>query len=280
MLPAIRTPAVGGAPSGSDAGLGALWTHRRLLWAFVMHDLKDRYLGSSIGFFWTVVTPLLELVTYTFVFHVLIGVSFHPTGDLAHYALFLFSGMITWLALQDAATRSTGALRENAHLIKKVNFPTVILPAHVVVSAVLNQAIRLGVLAAAAAVIGPGLSWHFLLVPLVVVVQTALLLGVGLLLATTSVYFRDTVHFVNALLLLWMFITPIFYPAAKYPPRFILLLQLNPVAHLVGVYQELILNHRLPHPHSVLVSGVMAAFAMLVGWSVFAYHRDRFADLV
>jgi ABC-type polysaccharide/polyol phosphate export permease len=101
-----------------------------------------------------------------------------------------------------------------------------------------------------------------------------------MLLATTHVYFRDTIHWVKAGLLLWMFVTPIFYPAGAYPPRFGLLLNLNPLAHLVGVYRELILNHTIPHPHSMLVVVVMALFSLMLGYSVFHQHRDRFSDLV
>ena len=282
MQPAVKLPhpAAPDARPAPSSGLGEVWAHRKLLWAFVASDLKERYVGSSIGFFWTVVTPLLELVTYTFVFNVLIGVKFHPSGTMTHYALFLFCGMVTWLAVSDGVNRATVSVKEYAHLIKKVNFPAVVLPGHVVASAVLNQGIRIGVLVAACVVFGQGLSWHLALVPLVVLVQTCFTLGLGLALSTTQVYFRDTVHWVNALLLLWMFVTPIFYPAAAYPKRFILLLQLNPLAHMVGVYQELLLNHRMPHPHSVLVSVTLAMFSLLVGYSIFSYHRDRFADLV
>ncbi len=267
-------------PGHASGGLGELWRHRRLVCAFVMNDLKHRYVGSSIGFFWTVVTPLLELVTYTFVFHFLIGVRFHEDAGWSHYALFLFCGMVTWFSVQDGLSKAATSITDHGHLIKKVNFQAITLPGYVVASAILNQVIRLGVLSAAVVLIGPGLSWHFLLVPFVLVVQASFVLGAGMLLATLNVYFRDTIHWVRAGLLLWMFVTPIFYPASKYADRFGLLLQLNPLAHLVGVYHQLILNHRLPHPHNLLVVAVMAAFSLLVGYSVFHHHRDRFSDLV
>ena len=267
-------------PESPGGGLGELWRARRLLWAFVFNDLKHRYVGSSIGFFWTVVTPLIELVTYTFVFHGLMGITFHPAGNWTHYALFLFCGMITWMSVSEGVTRATSVIAEHAHLIKKVNFPSIVLPAYVVLSAVLSQVIRLAVLAAGAMVVGKGLSWHFLLVPFVLCVQTMFVLGVGMALSTTQVYFRDTVHGVKAFLLVWMFLTPIFYPAAAYPKEAILILQLNPIAHLVGVYHELILNQRMPHPHNLLVIGVMGLFALLVGYSIFHRHQDRFPDLV
>ena len=145
-----------------------VWRHRRLTWAFVLKDLRHRYTGSTIGFFWTVITPLLELCTYTFVFHVLIGVKFHPAGGWSNYALFLFAGMVTWMAFAEGLTGATTSISAHAHLIKKLNFPAVVLPAHLIVSAVLNQGIRLSVLCGAAIFLGHGLSWHLALVPLVV----------------------------------------------------------------------------------------------------------------
>jgi lipopolysaccharide transport system permease protein len=279
--PAVhKTPPRGRTPTRDQQGLGQLWVQRDLLWRFVVTDLRHRYVGSSLGFFWTVVTPILELVIYTFVFHGLIGVTFHPEGGWYHYALFLFSGMVTWYALADGLSRATTAVTDNAHLIKKVDFPTLLLPAHLVASAVLNQVIRIGILAIAALMLGHGVSWHLLLVPVFVALQAVLVLGMGLMLCTMQVFFRDTVHWVKSLLLLGMFVTPVFFPAAAYPERFKLLLQFNPMAHLVGVYHELLLNHRLPHPNSMLVPAVMAALSLAIGWSVYSRHRERFADLI
>lgn len=250
-----------------------------LLWDFVVRDLRHRYLGSSIGFFWTVITPLFELVTYTFVFHSLIGVEIDESGA-ANYALFLFCGMVTWMALSDGLSRCSSVVVEHSHLVKKVNFPIIVLPGHVVASAVLNQTIRLGVLLSAVVLMNGSLSWHLLLVPLVMMLQAAIVLGIGMLLSTASIYFRDTLHWVDAVLLMGMFITPIFYPASNYPKRFNLLLQVNPLAHLVGVYRELILNNELPHPHDFLIIAMVAVFSLFIGYSVFHHHRDQFSDLI
>lgn len=257
-----------------------LWAYRELLASFVLNDLRFRYVGSSIGFFWTVLNPIMELVTYTFVFNVLIGIRYHPSGGTTQYALFMFCGMIAWFTVQDGLTRSTTCITDYAHLIKKINFPTTILPAHIVFSALLNQGIRTLILALATILFGEGISIHFLLVFPFMLVQGILVLGLGLFLATAGVYFRDTVHIVNASLLVWMFVTPIFYPPSVYPPQFNFLLQLNPLAHIVGVYQELMLNHRLPHPNSMLVSLIFAGLAFVIGYSVFSRHRSNFPDLV
>jgi len=267
-------------PGHASAGIFVLWKFRSLLLDFVKQDLKHRYTGGSLGFFWTVVTPLLELITYTFVFHGLIGISFHPQAGWTNYALFLFSGMVAWLAMSDGISQAAASVTNHSHLIKKVNFPTLILPTHLVLSATVNQAIRFAVLIVSTLFITGNMSWHILLLPFVIFLQMAFTLGLGLLLSVSNVYFRDTNHWVNAMLLMWMFITPVFYPAASYPKKFILMLQLNPLAHLVGVYRELILNHTMPHPHSVIIIMVTAILSLLVGYSVYHHHQRRFSDFI
>ena len=107
-------------------------------------------------------------------------------------------------------------------------------------------------LALGAILFGGGLSGHFLLVPPVMALQMVFVVGLAFFLATANVYFRDASHWVNAGLLAWMFVTPIFYPHDAYPPQFNLLLQANPLAHFVGVYHELVLNQRMPHIHQLL----------------------------
>ena len=274
----VITPEV--EPGHATAGLGVLWSHRSLLWDFVQFDLKQRYTGGSLGFFWTVVTPLLELVTYTFVFHGLLGIQFEEQSGWTHYALYLFCGMVTWLSFSDGLSQAGVSLTNNGHLIKKIHFPTLLLPAHVVLSAAINQVIRTVILMLAVLLFTQEVSWTVLLVPLVMGLQLILTLGVGLLLSVGTVYFRDMNHWVNASLLLLMFLTPVVYPAAVYPRQYSLLLQLNPLAHLVGVYRELLLNGALPHPHSIIIVMVTSCVALLIGYSVFHHHQRRLADVV
>ena len=276
----IRVISPGVEPGHATAGLGVFWSHRSLLWDFVQFDLKQRYTGGSLGFFWTVVTPVLELITSTFVFHGLLGIRFEEQSGWTHYALYLFCGMVTWLSFSDGLSQAVVSLTNNGHLIKKINFPTLLLPAHVVLSALLNQAIRTMVLVLAILLFTQQLSWTILLVPFVMGMQLVLTLGVGLLLSVGAVYFRDMSHWVNAILLLLMFLTPVVYPAAVYPRQYSLLLQLNPLAHLVGVYRELLLNGTLPHPHSMLIVMVTSSLALLVGYSVFHHHQRQLADVV
>lgn len=268
------------APASVRGELAELWGARRLLWAFVWNDLRARYVGSSIGFFWTVVNPLLELVTFTFVFHKLIGINFHPTGNTTHYVLFLFCGMVAWNGFADGITRATTSIRAHAHLLRKINFPPIVLPAHVVLSSVVNQLFRLLILLVGMVLIGDGLTWHVLLLAPFIVLQACFTLGIGMLLATMNVYFRDMSHWVEAALRIGMFVTPVFYPASAYPREFVLLLYPNPMAQFVGIFQGLLLNHHVPFFNSMLWAALSAVAALLIGASVFAHNRRQFADLV
>ena len=260
--------------------LRALWRARQLLRAFVWNDLRARYVGSSIGFFWTVVNPLLELATFTFVFHVLIGVKFHPSGDTQQYVLFLFCAMVTWNTFADGITRATTSIRTHAHLVRKINFPAIVLPAHVVLSAVVNQLFRLLILLLGMLLIGDGVSWHVLLLPPFLALQACFTLGVGLVVSTLNVYFRDMGHWVEAALRIGMFVTPVVYPASAYPREFVLLLYPNPMAQYVGIAQGLLLNQHIPFVNSMLWAALTSLAALLLGVWVFAHNRRQFADLV
>jgi ABC-type polysaccharide/polyol phosphate export permease len=103
---------------------------------------------------------------------------------------------------------------------------------------------------------------------------------VGLFLATLAVYFRDMVHWVSAGLLIGMFVTPVFYPASAYPRQFLLLLYPNPVAQTVGIYQSLLLDHRLPYVNMMMWAVFASVLALGIGASVFSHNRRRFVDLV
>lgn len=251
-----------------------------LLRSFVSRDIRTRYAGSLIGFFWTVVEPLTELVTYTFVFTVLLKVRFDESYGTWTNALFLFCGLIPWFAMAESLSRSTTAVRDHGHLIKKVAFPPSLLPGYIVLSETFSQLMRLVLLLAASLLLGHGLSWYALGVVVAVALQVAFALGLGMLLATAQVFFKDTQHLLKPALMIWMFITPIFYPARYFPQEFAPVLTLNPMSHLVGIYRELLLNHRLPHWGSVLIFAVSSLGMLGLGWLTFRRHAHRFPDMV
>ncbi len=268
-------------PPSAWGELTALWQSRRLLWTLTATDLRTRYIGSSIGFFWTVVNPLLELATYTFVFHVLLQVRFHAGQSTSQYVLFLFCGMTAWSSFADGLVRATTSITQHASLVRKVNFPSIVLPAQMVLVAVINQCFRTAALLFFCILIGEGLTWHALLLAPFLVAQALFTFGLGLLCSVLTVYFRDMNHWVNAGLLIGMFITPVVYPASAWPREYVLLLYPNPMAQYIGIYQSLLLGHHLPPAITTVIYALIASgIAVALGASVFAHTRRRFADMV
>ncbi len=268
-------------PPSAWGELTALWQSRRLLWTLTATDLRTRYIGSSIGFFWTVVNPLLELATYTFVFHVLLQVRFHAGQSTSQYVLFLFCGMTAWSSFADGLVRATTSITQHASLVRKVNFPSIVLPAQMVLVAVINQCFRTAALLFFCILIGEGLTWHALLLAPFLVAQALFTFGLGLLCSVLTVYFRDMNHWVNAGLLIGMFITPVVYPASAWPREYVLLLYPNPMAQYIGIYQSLLLGHHLPPAITTVIYALIASgIAVALGASVFAHNRRRFADMV
>jgi ABC-type polysaccharide/polyol phosphate export permease len=271
-------PALSG---GDPADLRArVFAYIGLVRAFVIKDIRARYVGSLMGFFWTVIHPLVEITVYTLVFTVILKVKFEDHYSTWTNALFLFCGMVPWFTLSETLSRCTNAIRENSHLLKKVRFPASVLCTYILLSEKFNQTIRFSLLALAALLLSHGLSWHALLVIPMMFLGGMFALGLGLLLATTQVFFKDTQHLLGPILMIWLFITPIFYPARYIPEQAAPLLVLNPLAHLVGIHRELLLNQRLPHMGSLVIFGTCAVLVFVLGVLTFQRHAQRFPDLV
>jgi ABC-type polysaccharide/polyol phosphate export permease len=259
----------------------ALVLQRRVIEIFVARDLRARYVNSALGLWWAVIQPLALLAVYTFVFSVIIPTRFGG-GDAGsgEFALYLFCGLLPWLAFADAVTRSSSVLIEQAPLIKKVVFPSEILPVHLVLSALLVELIGLTaflvVLVALGRVPGPAL----LAIPVVLALQFLFTAGVAWALATFAVYLRDVRQLVGLVLILWMFLTPIIWPADIVPARFVWVLRLNPMSYVVEAYRGAVLHGSVPDPASLAVLAGMALTTFVCGYWVFHRSKQTFADLL
>jgi ABC-type polysaccharide/polyol phosphate export permease len=267
-------------PPAAHGAASRVRQYAALVRSFVWNDVRTRYVGSGMGFFWTAVHPMLELAVYTLVFTVILRVRFDARFGTAVNSLFLFCGMIPWLAVQDSLSRGTTVVRDSAHLVKKLRFPPSVLPAYIVLSDGFNSLIRLAMLLVAAGFLGQGISWPALLALPVLGLQLLFTFGLSMLLATTQVYYKDTKHLLAPALMIWMFVTPIFYPPGLFPKEFAPLLMLNPLSHLVGIYRQVLLEATVPQWGSVVIFGAASALVFLLGAITFSRHSRRFPDFV
>jgi lipopolysaccharide transport system permease protein len=246
----------------------------------VARELKARYRGSVLGFFWSFVNPLLLLLIYTFVFTVVMPGA--RGAGLEPFALFLFCGILPWVWFSSSLLEASNVLIAGGNLIKKVLFPAEVLPIVTVLAGLVHFALGLPILAAfllyyRTPIDAIDLVWF----PLVVFVQLLLTIGLALFVAALTVHFRDVRDLLQNVLTLWFFATPIIYPLEQVPDRMRRWLNLNPFTHLAVAYQELLFR---PGPFTdwprLFAVGAVAVIAFLIGYSVFDRFRDTLAEEV
>ena len=187
-----------------------------LLRELVRRDFQGRYAGSLLGFVWSFVQPLFLLGLYYFVFATVLKIRL--TGEATEsFGLFLFAGLLPWMAFQEGVSRGATAVTDNAVLVKKLTFPSEILVLAVALAALLHEGIAAAVFLAVVAVTGhlsvATLPWLLVAIPL----QMGLTLGLGFLLASLNVLFRDISQILGMVLMAWFFLTPIVYSLNHVP---------------------------------------------------------------
>jgi ABC-type polysaccharide/polyol phosphate export permease len=268
--------------------LARLARYRGLIHSLVARELKARYRGSVLGFFWSFINPLMLLLVYSFVFSFVMKQAHDPR--IEPYALFMFCGILPWTWFSSSLSESAGVLISGGNLIKKVLFPAEILPIVTVLANMVHFFFGLLILAGF-------LVWYqrpliigeLALFPLAVLVQLVLTMAFALLLSALTVHFRDIRDILSNLLTFWFFATPIIYPyfifqdpldPAKEPWQ-ATLLKLNPFTHLAITYQEILFfEGPVGHLKWLLVLGAISAVFFLFGYFVFDRLRDTFAEEV
>lgn len=254
--------------------------HRHLIWTLVLRDIKSRYVGSAMGFFWAVINPLIMLGVFTFVFATIFRQRVGSGGEENFFA-FMFCGLWPWFAFSEGVSRSSYAIIENAHIIKKVVFPSEVFVVTTVLSSFVQQVIGFVLFFGLLSVMGQLKNpLYLLLLPAVFAVQLAFAIGIGWLLSSLTVFVRDVAQITSAFLLVWLYVTPIFYPEKLVPSAFHFILVVNPMHHLLSIYRSLILGGRLPEPMGVVYVVVIAWAALWLGSRVFGHLKATFADLL
>lgn len=273
--------------------LGQLLRYRGLIQSLVVRDLKARYRGSVLGFFWSFINPLLLLLIYSFVFNKVLHRA--PSNDpndpnaLNPYAVFLFCGLLPWTWFTTALIESAGSLIFNGNLIKKVLFPAEVLPIVSVVSSMVHFLLGLPVLAAFLIYyefLAPGgqiqLHWDEMVwFPVVIVIQFILTTGLALLLSSLTVHFRDIKDLLGNVLTFWFFVTPIIY-SWRDVTKYMKWLNLNPFTHLAISYQEILFfrDDAFGHWKWLVALGAASVGIFILGYWVFDRLRDSFAEAV
>lgn len=254
--------------------LSELFAYRILIQSLVLRDLKARYRGSVLGFFWTFLNPALLMGTYTLIFSVYMRI------QMENYTVFLMTGLLPWLWFSSSLLMGGTSVVEGGELLKKVFFPPQVLPAVSVVANLVNFLLSLPLLFGFLLLFGVRPGWTIVALVPIMTIQIVLTYGLTLLVSAVTVRYRDVTQLLGNVLTLWFFLSPVIYPAEQVPEALAPLLMLNPMAPLLMGYQVVLLDNRWPQASSLAIAAVVAVTAMIAGAAVFERLRWTFAEEV
>ena len=241
-----------------------LYEYRQMIFSLVRKDLRGRYKGSVLGFFWTFLNPLLQLVVYTAVFSYVLRV------NIDKYYLYLFVGLIPWMFFSSSMTGGAASILAQKDLIKKIYFPREVIPISYVTSCFVNMLLTFLVIFAVVLISGVGLNPLALLcLPIVMVVEYIMALGIAMLTSAVTVYFRDLEHILGIVSMAWMYMTPIMYTKDMVPDKLLPLFNINPMTHVIECYRSILYEAAIPNLNTLISATVLGILFLLLGHVVF-----------
>ncbi|MBA3350465.1 MAG: ABC transporter permease [Actinobacteria bacterium] len=248
---------------------------RRHLWDLITHlvarEFRLRYRQATLGWIWALASPLARLTVLTYLFTRVV-----PLG-IDNYGVFVFTGLIAWQWFSSGLMSATTSAVDRRELLFRPGVPRVVVPIVSVLTDGLDYLVALPILIAFI-LLGDGLSLTALALPVVLLFQVLLTLGLGFMLCSANVYFRDVHLFVNVATLLGWYLTPVFYQARAVPESFHWVLQINPMAQLLTAYRAVLIDGRLPEPRSFSILATACVAIFFIGLSIYRRKSLLFVD--
>lgn len=250
-----------------------IYKYREMIFSLVKRDLKGRYKGSILGFFWTFLNPLLQLTVYTIVFSIILP------NDIEDFYLFLFVALVPWIFFSTSVSGGAGVIWAQQDLVKKIYFPRQILPISFVMGQFVNMLLSFLVVFGVLLVSGKGVNLIALMyLPVIFVTELVLALGMALLTSSITVYLRDLEYLLSIIMMAWQFLTPIMYSVDIVPERLLPLFYLNPMTSIIIAYRDILYYKQVPNLRILGIGVSFGIVLLIVGWLVFAKLQRRFAE--
>lgn len=245
---------------------------KNLTYNLVSRDLKVKYKGSILGFFWSLLNPLAMLIVYTIAFKYIIRIR------VENFPLFFLCGFLPWTFLSLSLSMAVSSIKDNANLVKKVYFPREILPLSIVLSNLVQFLLTFVILIPALLLFKIKLGLPILFLPLIILFQLSFTLGLSLILSALNVFFSDVRHLLEIFLQIWFWLTPIIYPVSFVPERFQALYKLNPAVLFVESYRNSLLYNKALSLAELLSLFVVGVVFLMLGQLVFSSYNRKFAE--
>ncbi len=250
-----------------------LYAYREMIFSLVKRDLKGRYKGSVLGFLWTFLNPLFQLVVYTMVFSVIM-----KTG-IKDYYLYLFVALIPWIFFSTCLTGGSNCILAQQDMVKKIYFPREVLPVAYVTSQFVNMLLSFLVIFAVLVSVNYTLNLQAILyLPLIMAIEYILSLGLTMLMGALTVYLRDLEYILGILAMAWQFLTLVMYSMEQVPEEIQWAFTLNPMTYIITSYRDILYYAKLPKMETLLSAVVFGAAVLSIGWIVFIRLQKSFVE--
>ncbi len=250
---------------------------QELLWQMVGREVKTRYKQSVLGYFWVILNPTAQMLVMSFAFSVIMRVPTNAAGNVP-YSIFLFVALLPWNLFSNSLSSACASLVSSSSLITKVYFPRSILVIATVLAKIVDFLFANIVLIIYMIAYRMPVNLNLLWVIPIFFIQQIFTLGLALFFAASNLIYRDIQYLLSLGLLLWMYLTPVIYPADLVPAKYKIIYQLNPMAVIINAYRQTILGGGVPNYTSLFIALLLSILVLILGLSYFKSREKLFAD--
>lgn len=257
----------------------AVVKHRELLWQMTSREIKARYKQSILGYFWVVLNPLAQMLVMSFAFSLILRI---PTNAASHipYSIFLFIGLLPWNLFSTTLNAASISLVDSSSLITKIYFPRSILVLAALFSKLIDFVFSLSILIIYLVIYQIPINLNVLWVVPIFLIQMIFTLGLSLFFAASNLIYRDIKHLLSLILTLWMYATPIIYPADIVPDKYKIIFQINPMAVIINAYRQTVLGGGAPNFPGLLIALLLSLSTLILCLTYFKKRERTFADII
>lgn len=260
--------------------LRAIWAYRYFIFSSIKTEFYTRFVRSRLGGLWILLHPLAQVAIYALVLSAVLSAKLPGIESQYAYAIYLMAGIASWTLFSEVFGRCLGVFVDNGNLLKKIAFPKIILPLILSGSALINNIVLLSAILVVFGLLQHPLSLSLLWLPILMIVNLCLAIGLGLILGIVNVFIRDVGQVISIVLQFWFWMTPIVYVPTIIPSPYREYLLANPVTPLVMAYQDILVYHKAPHLISLAYPAIMGMIALFIaGWMYFKANEEM-ADVL
>lgn len=255
----------------------AICKWRELLWQMVSREVKARYKQSILGYFWVILNPLAQMLVMSFAFSIIMRIPTNSTGNIP-YSIFLFVALLPWNLFASSISSAASSLVNSGSLITKIYFPRTILVISTIIAKIIDFLFALSILIIYMIIYQIPINLNILWIFPIFFIQQIFTLGLSFFFSAANLLYRDIQYLLSMILLLWMYATPVIYPADLVPEKYKIFFQINPMAVIINAYRQVILAGAPPKYSSLIIAFVVSSIVLLIGLSYFKSREKIFAD--